>query len=164
MRSAPLPTVSLWNPLWTILWSLLFTPVFGALLQKKNWLEMGRLDEASRTGKWLTAGLILYFGYIFAEPFLPDSALSDFYFFILHIAFFAAWTVFDGIKQIRFVRTKYGTNYHRKLWGRPLMFAGMVMVLWMAISLTYVLGLILGGVVDPAVLQDAAQQTQGAAR
>jgi hypothetical protein len=38
------------------------------------------------------------------------------------------------------------------------------MVLWMAISLTYVLGLILGGVVDPAVLQDAAQQTQGAAR
>jgi hypothetical protein len=163
MRSAPLPTVSLWNPLWTILWSILFTPVFGALLQKKNWLEMSRLDEAQRAGRWLTAGLILYFGYIFAEPFLPDTAYSDFYFIAAHTVFFAAWAALEGRKQVTSVRARYGTNYHHKLWGRPLMFAGMVMVLWMAISLTYVLGLILGGVVDPAVLQDAAQQAPGAA-
>lgn len=36
----------LWNPNAAANWSLLFSPVFGALLQMKNWEALGEDDKA----------------------------------------------------------------------------------------------------------------------
>lgn len=42
----------LWNPNATTLWSLLFTPIFGSLLQNKNWEALGEQEKADNSKNW----------------------------------------------------------------------------------------------------------------
>ena len=50
--------------------------------------------------------------------------------------------IFDGWAQVPFVRDRYGDNYHHRLWGKPIMLGAGGLVLWMMMSLTYVIAII----------------------
>lgn len=136
------PAISLWNPLWSVIWSYIFTPIFGAFIQRTNWSEMGEHDRTANSNLWLALGLIFMFGYLFLEPWLPDSAWSDWYFLGSYSLFYLLWVFCDGWHQVSFVKDRYGDNYHHRLWGKPIMLGAGGLVLWMAMSLTYVIALV----------------------
>lgn len=136
------PAIALWNPLWTVIWSYIFTPVFGAFLQRTNWSEMGEQDRTANSHMWMILGLVFMFGYLLLEPWLPESNYEDFYFLGSYTLFYAAWVIFDGWAQVPFVRDRYGDNYHHRLWGKPIMLGAGGLVLWMMMSLTYVIAII----------------------
>ena len=142
------PTVAPWNPLWIVVWSFIFSPVFGSALQKKNYQIMNEWQEVQHTSFWSTAGLILFFGYLFAEPFLPQTNLSEFYFLSIWIVFYVLWTLTQGIRHIRIVKDRYGTAYHHKLWAKPIMFGVMGLTMWVVLSLTYIIALVLAGILQ----------------
>ncbi len=109
---------------------------------------MGEYDRANQSSIWIYLGLIFLGGYLFAEPFLPEANdLSQYYFLICWSIFYLLWLFFDGRFQISAVKLRYGTNYHHKLWGRPLMLGAGGLVLWTAISLTYIVGLVMMGII-----------------
>lgn len=137
------PPIALWNPIWILIWSFIFSPIFGAVLQKLNWKNIGEFKKADACGNWVTLGIILFFIYLIAEPFLPASAFTDFYFIAFWLAFYFLWAFCQGTHQITFIREHFGNNYHHKLWGKPLMCGAGCMLLWMAISLTYIISLVL---------------------
>lgn len=147
-----LPTVSLWNPLWTIVWSFIFSPLFGSILQRANWAELNKKAEEDNSNLWIGISFIAVLAYLFAEPWLPESAFAEFYFIIYWVALYLLWIVLSGHKQYRYVKENIDPDYHHRLWGKPLMLGAMGLVLWMAISLTYILLLITSGFIDPATI------------
>ncbi len=146
-RNKNLPAIALWNPTWIAIWSFIFTPIFGAILHKKNWQEMGMYDDANTAGTWVTVSIVIFFGYLFTEPFLPEGSYSQFYLLSVWVIFYAAWLFAQGFKQIQVIKKRYGEAYHHKLWGKPLMIGAGGMMLWLAISLTYIIILILSGII-----------------
>ena len=146
-------SVSLWNPYWTIIWSFLFTPVLGSFLQRTNWSEMGEIEETANSGLWIFLSLAFMLGYLFAEPWLPETDFSSYYFLIAYSAFYLLWVFLYAIKQVKFVSLHYGSNYHHRLWGKPIMLGAAGLLLWMAISLTYIIGLIASGIISADVVK-----------
>lgn len=147
-KNTKYPVIALWNPTWTIIWSLIFSPVFGAFLQRTNWIEMGEEDKATQSGIWVALGLIFLGGYLFAEPFLPDdNDFSQYYFLICWVVFYCLWLILDGRLQVSAVSARYGEDYHHKLWGKPLMLGAGGLLIWTAISLTYIVGLLMMGII-----------------
>ena len=104
-KSSHLP-IALWNPLWTIIWSFLFTPIFGAFLQRTNWSDMGEADETSTCGLWVFLGFVYMGGYLFAEPWLPESEFSEFYFFGSYLIVYILWIVTSGSLTLRRLKQK----------------------------------------------------------
>lgn len=54
-RRSDIATLSLWNPGATVVWSLIFSPVFGAILQMKNWHTLGEHAKAAKAKIWSMA-------------------------------------------------------------------------------------------------------------
>lgn len=153
MNESSRPQIALWNPLWTIIWSFLFTPIFGAFLQRTNWSDMGEADETSTCGLWVFLGFVYMGGYLFAEPWLPESEFSEFYFFGSYLIVYILWIVTSGWKQVKAVKERYGDDYHHKLWGKPIMLGAAGLLLWMAISLTYIIGLLASGIISADIVK-----------
>ncbi len=146
-KNTKMDQIALWNPVWTVVWSFIFSPAFGSMLQKTNWTEMGEYDKASTSGLWFSLSLFFLAAYLFAEPFIPeDIPLVDYLFFICWVVFYLIWILCNGLGQIRYVRERYGTGYYHRLWTRPILIGVGGLVLWIAVSLTYIICLIMSGV------------------
>lgn len=116
----------IWNPAAAAAWSLLFGPMFGAFLHMKNWLALGRPAEAATSRRWLVANALLFvlsLGLSFALP--PSGSLNAFNFFG-GIAFLLAWYFISARDQVRFVASTYGKHYQRRGWGKPLLYAVLI--------------------------------------
>lgn len=142
--------IALWNPFWSVIWAVIFTPVFGAFIQRINWNEMGDAGRAAISGLWVKGSLFYLLAYLFAEPWLPEGDFSAWYFPASYALFYILWVFLSGKEQIKAVRDRFGSDYYHRLWGRPLMMGAAGLVLWMAISVTYVIALIFAGILDPA--------------
>lgn len=149
MTSKTVPPIALWNPLWINVWSFLFSPILGSILIRANWSEMGKTLQSESSSYWTTIGLLLLFLYLVAEPWLPASEFADYYFWILWLGFYFSWLFISALPHYKYVKQTFGTNYHHKLWGKPLMLGAAGLLLWMALSLTYIVGLLAMGVLDP---------------
>ena len=105
--------------------------------------KLGEQDRTANSHMWMILGLVFMFGYLLLEPWLPESNFEDFYFLgSLHFVFTPLGFIFDGWAQVPFVRDRYGDNYHHRLWGKPIMLGAGGLVLWMMMSLTYVIAVI----------------------
>ena len=125
---APPPTApALWNPFAARAWTLLFTPIFGASLHAQNWKALGEMGRAKRSMIWVYA----FIGLVVIALFSPDAASPVIR--LIGVAGVLAWCVLDAEQQVRYVKQRFGKEYPRKSWVKPLAFgaggwAGLIVV------------------------------------
>lgn len=121
---APRDTVpALWNPNAAANWSLLFSPVFGALLQMKNWIALGEPGKAATSKAWAIATAALIVIVSAATAMLPESKALDAGSRGIGLVLLIAWYTSNGRAQARYVKEKFGSAYPRRGWTRPLLIA-----------------------------------------
>ena len=141
-RAAP----ALWNPNAAANWSLLFSPVFGAFLQMKNWEALGEPDKASASGRWAAIGVVVFVVLALASAFLPERPMDGISRAVA-IGLLFAWYFASGRQQAAFVKARFGKDYPRRGWLKPLALAVLAVIGFVvALGLIgFVIGLVLGG-------------------
>lgn len=137
--------LAIWNPNAAVNWSVLFSPVFGALLQAKNWNSLGESGKSTSAMRWFYAGLAIHVVLLFASVPLSISAPVSFWFLII-------WYFAAGRAQVHFVKEKLSGNYQKKSFALPLL-AG--------IGYMFVLGLMLTTFQDGALDSKEVRMVKG---
>jgi hypothetical protein len=107
---------ALWNPNAAANWSLLFSPVFGSLLVYLNWKAIGDEHQTKTAQVWLALSIA-----VLALSMVLDSRAPALPWLII-------WYFSSARKQATFVKERYGNNYPRKRWGKPLGIAALAML------------------------------------
>lgn len=137
----------LWNPNAAASWSLLFSPLFGAFLQMKNWEAMGESANAQVSRRWVIASVVFLTIILLLAIFTPDSKGAEGGSNLVGLLFLLSWYFSHGKRQNVFVVSKYGKNYPRKGWLKPLSlailaFAGFVLGAGLLSFVLYSLGIL----------------------
>lgn len=111
---------ALWNPSAAANWSLLFTPVFGAALHMKNWRALGDEEKAGQAKMWMIASLVILAGMMIAGMVLPESREFDRATRSVGIGLLAAWYVTAARVQQKLVKERFGKDYERRGWLKPI--------------------------------------------
>lgn len=132
---------ALWNPSAAANWSLVFSPAFGAYIQMLNWRALGEPRRAAASKRWFIAilcfvGLMGFMGIM--RPGTDVGSLSSNLGFIVLIV----WYLVSGRSQIKFVKERFGADYVRQPWSRPLVF-GLLAVLG-ALGVIAIAGFVVG--------------------
>ncbi len=133
----------LWNPNAAASWSLIFSPIFGAVLHMKNWQALGRQDEAERARKWVIGLIVFFVLLLVGGALLPDTKAVDGTSRLLGFAVLLSWYYSRAKPQAAYVLAKYGKDYPRRGWARPLGAAVGILVAFMAVvfAIAFVAGL-----------------------
>ncbi len=134
--------VALWDPIWINIWSVIFSPGFGGFLQRRNWEEIGDWKKVVPCGKWFGISATVLIIYLLVEPFLPETPITDYFFFIVWFALYFIWLYCRGLPHVREIKALYGTNYYHKRWGRPFFWGVIAWILWISGSITYIIILV----------------------
>ncbi len=107
---------ALWNPNAAACWSLLFSPIFGAALHMFNARAMGdaELEKLNKGFMWGTLAVLVIA--ILLAIFSKINAN------FVGLAALGAWYGAVGRKQVALVKERYGSNYPRRSWGKPILF------------------------------------------
>ena len=139
---------SLWNPNAAANWSLLFSPAFGAWLHMKNWRALGESEKAEGSRRWIIISLVLIVGSSLASGLLPelkglDSASRTFALVLLF-----SWYFSSGRAQAAYVKQRYGKDYPRKGWTRPLSwaFAALIAIIIAVFVVAFLVGMAHAGI------------------
>ena len=111
---------ALWNPNATANWSLLFTPMFGAWLQMRNWTALGEARRAATSRVWLILSAVVLVASAILDLSMPRSlyaALTTPIEFLNLIA----WYFASGRPHAKWVDRRFGSDYPREAWTRPLL-------------------------------------------
>lgn len=119
---------ALWNPNSAANWSLLFSPAFGAYLQMKNWEALGEPAKAATSRIWVVVTLAVLVGLPSVLMFLPQVNAGGGVQRIAGIGLLLGWYFSNGRYQASYVKARFGSDYPRKGWGKPLLFAVLVFV------------------------------------
>jgi hypothetical protein len=130
---------ALWNPNAAALWSLIFSPAFGAFLHMLNWQAMGQPAKAQFSRVWAIGTLVFIFvvavlgTVIPALDVLPNST---------GLVPLFAWYFSAARDQIKTVQERYGRDYPRRGWGKPILIAiGAIIALFaVAVAVVMVFG------------------------
>ncbi|MEO1087499.1 MAG: hypothetical protein AAFY88_24945 [Acidobacteriota bacterium] len=96
----------LWNPDVAGIWSLLLSPVFGSILIWLNWRNLGEDAKAERGLTMVIASVVM----LVLTFFVRNIGL----FWI--IVWYFAWQR----KQTQYVHDRFGKNFPRRSWIRPV--------------------------------------------
>jgi hypothetical protein len=125
-RDAVAPAI--WNPNSAANWSLVFTPAFGAYLHMKNWEALGEPAKASSAKVWVLVTLLILVGTTVAAAFLPNPRLLDGVPRNAGFVLLLSWYFSSGRGQAEYVKSRYGKDYPRRSWGKPLLLACLALV------------------------------------
>lgn len=114
---------ALWNPGAAAGWSLLFSPIFGAYLHARNWEALGQPDKAAASRKWMMGSIAFFVVIVLASFAVPDSKLGDALGRAGGIALLVSWYYSIGKSQRAFVLARFGKDYPRRGWGKPILVA-----------------------------------------
>lgn len=117
------PVPSLWNPSAAANWSLLFSVIFGAVLHMKNWESLGEPEKAASSRNWAIGGLMFFVAMTLFSVFSPNEQLADGLTKVLGFALLISWHFVSGRALQRYVLAKFGQNYPRKGWLKPIGYA-----------------------------------------
>jgi hypothetical protein len=131
----------LWNPNAAANWSLLFTPILGAWLHMLNWRALGEPEKAAGAKTWLVISFLMIPVY-FALGFVLDEATSDSSARLLQLSYLFVWYFGSARAQARNVKEKFGKDYPRRRWGKPLGLAVLGLVGFFAAI--FVIAILLG--------------------
>jgi hypothetical protein len=113
----------LWNPGAAAALSLLFTPLFGALVQAKNWETLGQLEEADRSKNWAYGIGFFTVVSVMASLALPSSSGLDNLMRFANIGLMIAWYSQSAKRQMEYVQMNFGAGYPRRSWMTPVLCA-----------------------------------------
>jgi len=120
---SPIESPPLWNPNAAASWSLVFSPVFGAVLHMKNWQAMGEPAKAAAARNWALASVAFFAVLILSTIALPESKVIDLLSRAGGLVLLLGWYYASGKAQNAAVLARYGKNYRRKGWAKPLLVA-----------------------------------------
>lgn len=129
----------LWNPNAAASWSLLFSPAFGAYLHMKNWQALGDDGKAAAQKTWFIVTLFFVVCLAVVSGFLPDSKAIDSLSRFVPLALLLSWYFSSAKPQAALVKARFGTQYPRRGWGKPLLIAIAVLVVVMVATVAIVL-------------------------
>lgn len=112
---------AIWNPNAASNWSLIFSPAFGSYLHALNWRTLGEPEKEKSAMGWFyfslaMLGVYVLMGVFMEKPEEADGAARGLGFLYLLVWYFSA-----GRAQARYVKEKFGSNYPRRAWGKPLL-------------------------------------------
>ena len=107
---------ALWNPNAAACWSLLFSPIFGAALHMFNARAMGdtELEKLNKGFIWGTLAVLVIASLLAIFTKINANFVG--------LAALGAWYGAVGRKQVALVKERYGSNYPRRSWGKPILF------------------------------------------
>lgn len=109
-------TPALWNPSAVQAWSLPFTWAFGSILLAKNWQALGNPARAQRCMLWFYSA-VAFLLLAFVTPNSPEIASA---FRMVGLFILIVWVYAEARPQIKYVQEKFGNEYQRRSWGKPL--------------------------------------------
>ena len=112
----------IWNPNAAASWSLLFSPAFGAFLQMLNWRALGRQQKADDARGWFIVSLAMLAVYVFIGVLVEPKA-ADAISRAVGLGYLLVWYFAAGREQAKYVKEKWGKDYPRRGWGKPLLLA-----------------------------------------
>ena len=124
----------LWNPGAATSWSLLFSPIFGALVQMKNWQALGETAQAAASKRWAWISVAVMLVLVPASVFTPDTKGFDTLFRGVGFAYLLGWYYANGKRQVAFVKQRFGKTYPRRGWAAPLALAVLGFVGFMVVA------------------------------
>jgi len=133
----------LWNPNAAANWSLLFSPVFGALVQMKNWQALGEDQRAASSKMWAIGIAIATVVFVVLSIFSAESRGGPDMGRSIGMVLLIAWYFASGRAQSKYVKERFGKDYPRRSWGKPLLigFGGYIGFVGVAIIIGAVTGL-----------------------
>jgi hypothetical protein len=123
----------IWNPNSAANWSLLFSPAFGAFLHMKNWQALGEPAKASVARVWMIVTLLAIVGTSLAAALLPNAKILDGISRIIGFILLVSWYFSSGRGQAEYVKSRYGADYPRRGWGKPLVLALLALVAFIVV-------------------------------
>jgi hypothetical protein len=137
------PAPALWNPNAAANWSLLFTPAFGAYLHMLNWREIGQPERASASKVWFVVSLALLAISLLIGLLASDERGAGGGGRGIALIFLIVWYFASARGQARYVKERWGSDYPRRGWGKPLLIAIAAYAAF--IALAFAAGLMLAG-------------------
>ena len=149
---------ALYNPTAACVLALLFTPIFGALLQARNWDALGEHGRARASRMWVRTTLWLLFVFVIMQAVFQNEPFMQFGGLYFLVVTWASWMVTTGWKQIGYagglfgrghawgyVRELFGSDYPRERLGRVTIFAGGCWVIYSMVSISIAMAIQLTG-------------------
>jgi hypothetical protein len=134
------PLRPIWNPNAACNWSCLFSPAFGAYIHAQNWMTLNEPQRGRSARVWFYVSLGMI-GIALPLHFLgmDEKAVRG-----LGVLYLVIWYFAAGRAQARYVKEKYGQDYPRRPWGKPLLIALASVVAYFAfvVVLVVVAGLV----------------------
>jgi len=118
----------LWNPNAAANWSLLFSPVFGAILHMKNWQALGESGKASSAKRWALLSLLALIVFGIAPILFPSNRNMGGLSRTAGFALLIGWYVSSARAQAVYVKARFGAQYPRRGWMKPLLLALLALV------------------------------------
>jgi hypothetical protein len=119
---------AIWNPNSAANWSLIFSPAFGAYLHMKNWEALGEPAKASVAKVWVWVTLLALTGTTVAAAFVPNPRSLDGMSRMVGLVLLLSWYFSTGRSQAEYVKSRYGKDYPRRSWGKPLLLGCLALV------------------------------------
>ena len=133
---------AIWNPTATVNWSIPFTPVFGAWLQMLNWESMGETELAAISKKWFYASLGMLLLYAIAGVALAGNEAGLLLLRVLPLFYLITWYLGSGRPHMKYVQERFGNDYNRRPWKKPLLAASGLTVMYFALH--FIVGVLFG--------------------
>ena len=89
---------ALYNPTAACVLALLFTPIFGALLQARNWDALGEHGRARASRMWVRTTLWLLFVFVIMQAVFQNEPFMQFGGLYFLVVTWASWMVTTGWK------------------------------------------------------------------
>ncbi len=119
----PIESPPLWNPNAAASWSLIFSPVFGALIQRKNWQALGELERAEKSKQWAIGSLVFLILMVVLAVWSDGRSAVDALTRVAGLALLITWYYSNGKAQQAYVLARFGKTYKRRGWGFALLCA-----------------------------------------
>lgn len=138
---------ALWNPNAAASWSLFLSPIFGAFLHMKNWQALGDSKKADEARTWVYVCIGFFVLLSIIAVLLPESKGIDLAFRAGAFGLLIAWYIMSARPQSRYIAGRFGISYPRKGWGKPLLYALLCFIGYLAVVfvVALVVSLITGG-------------------
>jgi len=94
----------------------------------KNWQALGEPGKAATSRTWLIVILFLVLGLALLSGFMPDVKALDRLSSWASIALLLSWYYSSARSQVAFVAARFGTNYRRRGWLKPVLLALLAFV------------------------------------
>jgi hypothetical protein len=123
---------ALWNPGAASCWSLLLSPVFGSILHMVNWQALGESARAKSSRNWAIGSFAFAASVGLLSAMLPSSGFADALGTVGNLGLLVVWYYASGKVQGTYIAEKFGREYPRRGWLKPIMLAFLALFFFVA--------------------------------